>query len=92
MIRLGRTVRLMNRRREVLRAGGWIGVLVGVLGLAIGAFGGNDVARLAGAYGMLFLLSGGWAVIGVELLTRHERRSHPVPQPAVAEQRGVVSR
>lgn len=82
----------MNKRREGMRAAGWIGVLVGVLGLAIGAVGGSDIARLAGAYGMLFLLSGGWAVIGVELLVRHDRRSRQVPQPAVAEQRGVLSR
>jgi hypothetical protein len=41
---------------------------------------------------MLFLLSGGWAVIGVELLVRHERRSRPVPQAAATEQRGVISR
>ncbi|RPH35759.1 MAG: hypothetical protein EHM90_03545 [Chloroflexi bacterium] len=82
----------MQKRHSGLRAAGWIGVLAGVIGLAIGAFGGSDVARLAGAYGMLLLLSGGWAVIGVQLLMRHERRSSQIPQPAVAEQRGVISR
>ena len=83
---------VMQKRREGLRAAGWIGILVGVMGLAIGAVGGSDVARLAGAYGMLFLLSGGWAVVGVELLVRHERRSRPVPQAAATDQRGVLSR
>jgi hypothetical protein len=82
----------MQKRREGLRVAGWIGVLAGVIGLAIGAVGGSDAAHLVGAYGMLFLLAGGWAVIGVELLVRHDRRSRRVPQPAVSEQRGILSR
>jgi hypothetical protein len=81
----------MQKRREALRVAGWVGVLVGVIGIAIGATSGTDVARMVGAYGMLLVLSGGWAVIGVELLVRHERRGARVPQAPVA-QRGVVSR
>ena len=81
----------MQKRREALRVAGWVGVLVGVLAIAIGATAGTDVARMVGAYGMLLVLSGGWAVIGVELLVRHDRRGARVQQAPVP-QRGVVSR
>lgn len=84
----------MQKRREALRIAGWLGVLTGLIGLAVGAIGGSDVARLVGAYGMLLVLSGGWAVIGTELLVRHERRAAAVTRSARAasDQQGALSR
>ena len=78
----------MQKRREALRVAGWIGVLIGVIAMAIGATAGTDVARLVGTYGMLLVLSGGWAVVGVELLVRHERRSRRVQQAASPSSEG----
>ena len=82
----------MQKRRVGLRIAGWMAMLAGALGLTIGALVGSDMGGLIGTYGMLLIGSGAWAVVGVELVERRERRASRVPQPAGTEQRGVVSR
>jgi hypothetical protein len=82
----------MNKRREALRVAGWIAMLAGAVGLTVGAFSGSDLGRLIGSYAMLLLGAGAWAVVGLEVLERYERRSSRVLQASSDEQRRVVSR
>jgi hypothetical protein len=87
-----RYVGAMQKRRDALRVAGWIGMLAGAFGLTVGALVGRDIGGLIGSYALLLIVSGAWAVVGLELVERRERRSSRVPQPAGTERRGVVGR
>ncbi len=67
-------------------------MLSGAVGLTLGALVGTEMGGLIGTYGLLLIVTGAWAVIGVELVERRDRRSSRVPQAAGTDQRGVVSR
>ena len=82
----------MHKRRGALRVAGWIGMLAGAVGLTVGALVGAAMGGLIGTYAMLLIVSGAWAVVGLELVERRERRSSRVPEAAATEQRGVISR
>jgi hypothetical protein len=84
----------MSKRREFLRAAGWMAVIGGLAGLAIAVVSDQQWADLAGAYGLLFVLSGAWTVGGVSVLNRHERRAARVRAAAriVTDPREPISR
>lgn len=82
----------MQKRRDALRVAGWIAMLAGAVGLTVGALVGGDGGGLMGTYGMLLIVSGAWAVVGLELMVRVERRTSRVPQAAGQDHRGVVNR
>jgi hypothetical protein len=63
----------MNKRREVMRTAGWLAVLSGALTMAAAALTDSIGLDLLGAYGLLFTLTGGWALVGIHILARHER-------------------
>jgi hypothetical protein len=67
-------------------------MLAGALGLTVGALVGSDMGGLIGSYGLFLIVSGAWAVVGLELVERRERRAGRVPQAAATDKRGVVSR
>ena len=65
----------MNKRRDVMRVAGWLALVWGVVSVALAIATSFDWADLAGGYGLMLALTGGWTVTGLELLTRHERRA-----------------
>jgi hypothetical protein len=64
----------MNKRREVLRVAGWIAVLGGLLSVIGAAVTDTVVLDYMAAYGILFLGAGSWAIAGLAVLNRYERR------------------
>lgn len=64
----------MSKRREALRAAGWLALLSGLVSV-IGAAVTDQVALdYLAAYGVLLVGAGLWVVAGVAALNRYERR------------------
>ena len=83
----------MQKRREAMRVAGWLGVAAGMFAIGFSVVNGSDVARLAGSYGIMLVFGGAWALVGLQILARHERRTALArnTQP-IADQRPAVSR
>jgi hypothetical protein len=82
----------MNKRRDVMRVGGWLAMVWGVVSVALAIATNYDWADLAGGYGILLTLTGGWTVAGLELLSRHERRTAEATNRISANRQGALSR
>jgi hypothetical protein len=65
----------MSTRREAIRIAGWAGIAAGLSAMALGAVTGLVWAQVLGAYGLLFVLAGAWAVGGLAILSRVQRRT-----------------
>ena len=82
----------MNKRRDVMRVGGWLAMVWGVVSVVLAIATTNEFADLAGGYGLLLVLTGAWAVAGVELLSRHERRTAQATNRMATNRQGALSR
>ena len=81
----------MNKRRDVMRVGGWLAMVWGVVSVTLAIATNYDWADLAGGYGILLTLTGGWTVAGLELLGRHERRTAKATN-RISNRQGALSR
>jgi hypothetical protein len=81
----------MNKRRETLRAAGWLAVLAGLTATAAAVMTDSRPVDLMGAYGLLLSLAGAWAVVGVTVLSRLERKTpeRELAANAVPDQTGI---
>jgi hypothetical protein len=84
----------MNKRRDVMRVGGWLAMTWGLVSVALAITTNFDWADLAGGYGLMLALTGGWTVAGLGLLSRHERRMAQAQTPSriTSNRQGVLSR
>ena len=84
----------MNRRREVLRVAGWLAVICGLASTTAAVMSDALVADLMGGYGLLIALAGGWALIGLHVLSRREQvaTERRVATRAVSNRTGVLGR
>jgi hypothetical protein len=82
----------MNKRRDVMRVGGWLAMVWGVVSAVLAIATTNEFADLAGGYGLLLAVSGAWTVAGLELLGRHERRAAKATNRIAANRQGALSR
>ena len=82
----------MNKRRDVMRVGGWLAMIWGVVSVALAIATTNEFADLAGGYGLLLAMAGAWTVAGLELLGRHERRTAKATNRIVTNRQGALSR
>lgn len=82
----------MNKRRDVMRVGGWLAMVWGVVSVALAIATNFDWADLAGGYGILLTLTGAWTVAGVELLGRYERRTAKATNRIATERQSALSR
>jgi hypothetical protein len=65
----------MSKRREALRVAGWLALVSGLASLLAAALTDTVAIDYVAAYGVLLAGAGLWAVGGVALLNRYERRS-----------------
>jgi hypothetical protein len=65
----------MNKRREALRGAGWLAVLTGLVSVLAAGITDEVALDYAAAYGLLFVGAGLWALGGLALLSRFERRA-----------------
>lgn len=82
----------MNKRRDVMRVGGWLAMAWGVVSVVLAIATTNEFADLAGGYGLMLALTGGWTVAGLELLGRHERRTAKASNRIAPNRQGALSR
>ena len=82
----------MNKRRDVMRVGGWLAMVWGVVSVALAIATNNQFADLAGGYGLMLALTGGWTVAGLEVLSRHERRTAKATNRIATNRQGALSR
>jgi hypothetical protein len=82
----------MNKRRDVMRVGGWLAMVWGVVSVALAIATNNEFADLAGGYGMLLAVAGAWTVAGLQLLARHERRTAKASNRVATNRQGALSR
>lgn len=82
----------MNKRRDVMRVGGWLAMVWGAVSVALAIATNYDWADLAGGYGIMLTLTGAWTVAGVELLSRHERRTAKASNRIATNRQGALSR
>ena len=65
----------MNKTHSALWGFGLAGMVSGAVLLVIGAVGANDIADLAGGYGMLVIGSAAYLLIGLKIRERLGRRT-----------------
>lgn len=82
----------MNKRRDVMRVGGWLAMVWGAVSVALAIATNYDWADLAGGYGLLLALTGAWTVAGLELLNRYERRTARASNRIATNRQGALSR
>jgi hypothetical protein len=84
----------MSKRREVMRVGGWLALVWGVVSVLLAIATDLDWADLAGGYGLPLAITGAWAVVGLAFLHRHEQRlaQTRVANRITPNQQGAVSR
>ena len=75
-----------------MRVAGWLAVLSGVAAMSVAVLSDSIAATLAGAYGLLFIVTGGWTLLGLHLLARRERRAQTrrVAARTIPNQRGAL--
>jgi hypothetical protein len=84
----------MSKRREVMRVGGWLALVWGVVSVVLAIATDLDWADLAGGYGLALAITGAWTVVGLAFLNRHEQRlaQARVANRITPNQQGAVSR
>jgi hypothetical protein len=84
----------MSKRRESMRVAGWLAIAAGLSAVALAMVSTELWADVLGAYGLLFFLTGAWAVGGIALLGGYERRAARAEATAriSADPRETVSR
>jgi len=84
----------MSKRRDVMRIGGWLALTWGLISVVLAVATDFPWADLAGGYGLLLALTGGWTVAGLAFLSRHEQRTAQAKAAnrIVSNQQGAVSR
>jgi hypothetical protein len=90
----GPSLLAMSKRRDVMRIGGWLALIWGVASVLLAMATDLDWADLAGGYGLLLALTGGWTVAGLAFLGRHEQRMAQAKAAnlIVTNRQGAVSR
>ncbi|HEX2195027.1 MAG TPA: hypothetical protein VHK63_08755 [Candidatus Limnocylindria bacterium] len=79
----------MNHAHPGLWGAGWAGTAIGVVLIAFGNLGADDVASLAGGYGALLTVSALYLLGGLKLRDALNRRSHGAEASSVGR---VVAR
>lgn len=82
----------MNKRRDLMRVGGWLAMVWGMVSVVLAIATTNEFADLAGGYGLLLALTGAWTVAGLQLLSRHERRTANATNRIATNRQGALSR
>ena len=83
----------MSKRRDVMRIGGWLALAWGLISVALAVATDSEWADLAGGYGLLLSLAGGWTVAGLAFLGRYEQRvAQAKATSRVISNRGALSR